>query len=126
MAKDAKGLVLMNTEDGIFTNELGSYEIEEGMQFVYKTFVADGLVKLFVTTDRDVSDDEFNEIFDEYETEELTEEGFEIEEIEDEYNPVWCITLKFSEDFDVMTDDLNYILAYHKGEIERIYEKIKS
>jgi hypothetical protein len=124
MAIDAKGLVLMNMENGILVSELGSYEILSGLEFVYKAYVSDNTVKLFVTTDRDVTDEQYNEVFDEYETDELEKEEFTVEEVDDEYNPVWCISLPYKEEYDEMNDDLNYILAYHKKEIERIFNKI--
>lgn len=126
MAIDAKGLVLMRSENGILSTELGSYEINEGLDLVYKAYVIEDLVKLFVTTENDVTDEEYNEIFDEYDSEKLIEEGFEIEEVEDEYNPVWCISLKYSEDHDDMEEDLNYVISYHIRELKRVLSEIKS
>lgn len=124
MAMDAKGLVLMNKENGILTNELGSYEINGGLELVYKAYVEENIVNLFLTTDRDVTDDQYNEVFDEYENEALTAEGFEVEEIEDEYNPVWCVTFKYKEEFDDVEEDLNYIITNHKKQIDTIFEKL--
>jgi hypothetical protein len=126
MGTEAKGLVLMNKENGILTHELGSYEILGGLELVYKAYVEEGLVKLFLTTSRDVTDEEYNEVFDKYEDEVLTMEGFELEEVEDEYNPVWCVTLKYLEDFGDMEEDLNFIITSHKDQIEKIFENIKS
>lgn len=126
MAMDAKGLVLMNKENGILTNELGSYEIKGGLELVYKAYVEENIVNLFLTTDRDVTDDQYNEVFDEYEDEALTTEGFEVEEIEDEYNPVWCITFEYKDEFDDVEEDLNYIITNHKKQIDTIFEKLNS
>lgn len=125
MGSDAKGLVLMKKENGILTQELGSYEIQGGLGLVYKAYVEGGLVKLFITTDRDVSDEEYNEVFDNYEEEAFTSEGFGFEEVEDEYNPVWCVTLEFKEDFQDMEEDLNFIITSHKDQIEKIFEIIE-
>jgi hypothetical protein len=126
MALEAKGLVLMNSINGVLSNELGSYEIIEGLELVYKAYVSEGYVKLYVTTARDVTDEEYNDVYDEYESEFLSEEGFEVEEIEDEYNPVWSITFPFKEDYDDMNEDLNYVISYHKKEMDRIFEERKS
>jgi hypothetical protein len=126
MAIDAKGLVLMNKEDGILTHELGSFEIKGGLELVYKAYVEKGLVKLFLTTDRDVTDEEYNDVFDAYEDEALENEGFSMEEVEDEYNPVWCITLDYKEEFEDMEEELNFIITYHKNQIEKIFEDLKS
>ena len=126
MALDAKGLVLMNSINGILSNELGSFEITLGLEFVYKAYVTDGFVKLFVTTDCDVTDDQYNDVYDEYESQVLVDEGFEVEEIEDEYNPVWSITFPYKENYDDMNEDLNYVISYHKKEMDRIFEEKKS
>lgn len=125
MGIDAKGLVLMKRENGILGKELGSYEIHEGLELVFKAYVEDNLVKLFVTTDRDVTDEEYNEVFDEYEQEELIEEGFEVEEVEEEFNPVWCITLEYKEDDGDMEEDLNFVLSLHRKQIAEVFEKLK-
>lgn len=126
MATEAKGLVLMKKENGILSHELGSYGITNGLELVFKAYVEDGFVKLFITTDRDVSDEEYNEVFDEYDDEPLTAKGFEFEEIEDEYNPVWCVTFEYIEEFDEMEENLNYILTHHNKQIEKIFDKIRS
>lgn len=122
---DAKGLVLMQKENGVLTNELGSYEIESGLELVYKAYVEVDKVKLFLTTDRDVEDDEYNEIYDNYSIDSLEEMGFEVEEIEDEYNPVWCIKFRFEEDHSIMEEALNEAINFHENELKRIYNEIK-
>lgn len=122
---DAKGLVLMQRENGILTDELGSYEVESGLEFVYKAYVELDTVKLFLTTDRDVEDEEYNEIYDNYNLEGLEEMGFEVEEIEDEYNPVWCIKFKFEEEHSTMEDSLNEAISFHANELKRIYSELK-
>lgn len=122
---DAKGLVLMKKEDGMLTDELGSYEIQEGLEFVFKAYVELTTVKLFLTTNRDVDDEEYTNIFSEYNIDELENMGFEVEEIDEEYNPVWCIKIKFEKDHSVMADILNEITAFHKDEMERVYNAIK-
>lgn len=122
---DAKGLVLMLRENGTLTDELGSYEIESGLELVYKAYVELDTVKLFLTTDRDVDDEEYNEIYDNYDIEGLEEKGFEVEEIEDEYNPVWCIKFRFEEDHSVVEEALNDAIAFHENELKRIYAEIK-
>lgn len=122
---DAKGLVLMQKENGVLTNELGSYEIESGLELVYKAYVEVDRVKLFLTTDRDVEDDEYNEIYDNYSIDSLEEMGFEVEEIEDEYNPVWCIKFRFEEDHSIVEEALNEAINFHENELKRIYNEIK-
>lgn len=122
---DAKGLVLMQRENGILTDELGSYEIESGLEFVYKAYVELDTVKLFLTTDRDVEDEEYNEIYDNYNIEGLEEMGFEVEEIEDEYNPVWCVKFRFEEEHTTVEGSLNDAISFHANEMKRIYSELK-
>lgn len=122
---DAKSLVLMEKENGILTKELGSYEIEAGLEYVYKAFVEEGKVNLFLTTPNDVNDEEFNEIFDRYDFEFYAQKGYEIEEVEDEYNPVWVVIFDFSEEHEEIIEMLNETISYHEGEIKRILDEIK-
>lgn len=122
---DAKGLVLMQNQNGMLTNELGSYEIESGLELVYKAYVELDTVKLFLTTDRDVNDDEYNEIYDNYNVEALEKMGFDVEEIDDEYNPVWCIKFRFEEDHSTVEEALNDAIGFHEEELKRIYNEIK-
>jgi hypothetical protein len=122
---EASALVLMKREDGILTSELGSYEIESGIELVYKAYVENNRVKLFLTTDRDVEDTEYNEIYDNYDEETLSSKGYKVEEVDDEYNPVWCISFKYEEDYKQMEDTLNEIIGHHEDELKRIYEEIQ-
>ena len=126
MGIDAKGLVLMNKENGILTHELGSFPIHDGMEFIFKAYVEDEKVKLYLTTDSDVSDEEYNEVFDEYETEELETKGFQVEEVEDEFNPVWCYLFDYKEEYSENEEAINFALDYHKNQIQTIFEKIRA
>lgn len=121
---EASSLVLMNRVDGILEKELGSYEIEEGLELVYKAFVENGKVYLFLTVDRDVNDEEYNEIFDNYNVDEISNMGFDVSEVEEEYNPVWQVNFEFKDDHDGMEEALNSIIAYHNEEIKRVFEEI--
>jgi hypothetical protein len=123
-AVEASSLVLMNRVDGILEKELGSYEIEEGLELVYKAFVENNKVCLFLTIDRDVNDEEYNEVFDNYNMDELSNMGFEVSEVE-EYNPVWEVNFEFNDDHDEVEEALNSILSYHNGEVKRIFGEIE-
>jgi hypothetical protein len=122
---EASALVLMKREEGILTSELGSYEIESGIELVYKAYVENDTVKLFLTTDRDVEDWEYNEVYDSYETDALNDKGYEVEEVDDEFNPVWCISFKYEDEHELMESALNEIIAFHDDELKRIYKEIK-
>lgn len=121
---EASSLVLMNKVEGILEKEFGSYEIEEGLELVYKAFVENNKVCLFLTVDRDVNDEEYNEIFDNYNLEELSNMGFEVSEVEEEYNPVWQVNFEFKDNHDEIEEALNSIISYHNNEVIRVYEEI--
>lgn len=120
---DAKGLVLMSKENGILVHELGSYEIEAGLELIFKAYVEGDCVNLFLTTDRDVNDEEYNQIFDDYDEEWFLENGYKIEEVENEYNPVWHVKFDFKGNHLEMQETLNLILQYHSNEMKRISEE---
>ncbi|EYE87991.1 hypothetical protein Q428_10465 [Fervidicella metallireducens AeB] len=122
---ESKGLVLMEKVEGILQNELGSYEIEDDNGLIFKAFVENNVVNLFLTTDRDVSDDEYNEFYDLYNIEALELEGYEVEEVEEEYNPVWCIKFDFDNDHLKTQERLTEVLEFHTNEIERINSILK-
>lgn len=121
---EASSLVLMNKVDGILEKELGSYEIEEGLELVYKAFVENGKVYLFLTVDRDVNDEQYNDIFDNYNVDEISNMGFDVSEVEEEYNPVWQVNFEFKDDHDEMEEVLNSIIAYHNEENKRVFAEI--
>lgn len=123
---DASGIVLMKKENGILTEELGSYDINEGLEFVFKAFVEDNLVNLYLSTDRDVTDEEFTDIFDLYDLDKLQVDGVEIEEIDDEYNPTWLYRFQFNDEVEVVLERLNNVISAHSDELNRIYEEIKN
>lgn len=125
MEIDAKALVLMERENGTLKEELGSYEIDEGLNLVYKAYVENNRVYVYLTTPDDVSDEEYTEIFDKYPVEKYSEMGYEVVEIDDEYNPVWCVTFEFTDDHDEMEAMLNQIIGFHFDTINKIYEEIR-
>lgn len=117
---DAASLVLYEKANGILDAEIGSYEIYSGLNYVYKAYVESGTVYVFLSTDADVSDEEYNIIYDEYDMKFFKDNGFEISEIEDEYNPVWLVKLPFYDEHEKMQEKMNDIIGHHETEIKRI------
>lgn len=117
---EASSLVLMERVNDILENELGSYEIENGIDLVYKAYVEDRIVHLFLTTDYDVDDDEYNEIFDNYNMDEIASMGYDVTEVDEEYNPMWRVSFEFQENHSLIQEALNKIIGYHLSEINRI------
>lgn len=117
---EAAGIVLMKRENGILTDELGSYGVEEGIDCVYRAYVENDFVNLYLTTPKDVTDEEYTKIFEGYSLDNFTKEGFEIEEVDDEYNPVWCVKFKFEDNNDNMRAAINSAIKIHLGNLKDI------
>lgn len=122
---EASSLVLMERVNGILENELGSYEIEKGIDLVYKAYVEDRTVHLFLTIDGDVDDDEYNDIFDNYNTDEIAAMGYDVTEVDEEYNPIWRVSFEFQENHSLIQEALNKIIGYHLSEINRVNNMLK-
>lgn len=121
---EASSLVLMEKENGILTNELGSYTIERGLDYVYSAYVENERIHLFITIDEDLSDEEYDEVFDSYNIDFLLDKGYEVEEVE-EYNPIWHIEFNYAEEYTPVANSLNEILSFHVDEAKRILGEIK-
>ncbi|MGL5821552.1 MAG: DUF6762 family protein [Sarcina sp.] len=95
-------LVLMerDNETGFLGKELGSFSVGEGAKFVKRLFVCDDEVNLIFDTDKDVEEWEFSAIFDLFDVAVFEENGFEVEEVDDEYNPTWKVIFKYDKNAD--------------------------
>ena len=83
-------------------------------------------VKLFI--DKDVSDWEFNAIFDHYDPETLLPLVESFSEIEDCYEPTWELTLAVKDNSEaeelLLGERLRRILELHEAELESVYAAI--
>ncbi len=75
-------------------------------------------VFLKLTCERDVSDWEYNAILDYYDTETVKPFVDTIEELEEEYNPVWLVSFPFLEQQQQMEQKLCSILQAHQKRIK--------
>ena len=96
---DFSSLVLMekDKETGFITKELGSFEVNEGALYVRKLFVIDNIVNLYFDTNKDVEEWEYSAIYDLFNKDIFIENGFEIDEDLDEYNPTFILKFKYSD-----------------------------
>ena len=79
---------------------------------------------LKLTCERDVLDWEYNAILDYYDTETVKPFVDTIEELEEEYNPVWLVSFPFIEQQQQMEQKLCLILQAHQKELNSVYEVI--
>lgn len=124
---DFSSIVIMekDKETGMLTKELGSYKVEDGAEYITKTFCQDNLVHIYFDTAKDVEDWEYSAIYDNFPEDSFEDNGFDIEFIDDEYNPTWLIKFEFVDDYLDMESKLAILCRLIKEGIEGTMEAIK-
>ncbi|MBM6837777.1 hypothetical protein H9X77_05880, partial [Clostridium saudiense] len=86
---DYSSLILMerDAETGFVTKELGSYQVSIEAEYVKGFYVKGDTVYLKFDTNKDVEEWEYSAIYDAFNYSLFEEEGFKIEDVDDEYNP---------------------------------------
>lgn len=120
-------LVLMerDKETNQFIKELGSYQVNDGAEYITKMYYDGEAVHLFFDTKKDVEDWEYTAIFDMFNDDVFTGKGYEIVSEDDEYNPTWHITFSYIEEISLMEEKLQELCTLIKEEIERTFEEIQ-
>ena len=120
-------LVLMDKdkETGFITKELGSFEVNDGAIYVKKLFVLDGIVNLYFDTNKDVEEWEYSAVYDLFNSERFTLEGFEIEEDEEEYNPTFILKIPYIEEYQKMKDMLDKAVLIIEEEMNNVFVAIE-
>ena len=121
--------MLKNKETGFLEKELGSLNINKNDEYIVNLFVLkedDGKkLHLRISTDRDVEDWEYGAIFDNYNYDSYGDNVIEIDEIDNDYNPVWEIVIDYDDNLSVVEERVAEILDIHSNELKRVYEEIK-
>ena len=122
-------IMLKNKETGFLEQELGSLNINKNDEYIVNLFVLkedDGKkLHLRISTDRDVEDWEYGAIFDNYNYDSYGDNVIEIDEIDNDYNPVWEIVIDYDDNLSVVEERVAEILDIHSNELKRVYEEIK-
>ena len=122
-------IMLKNKETGFLEKELGSLNINKNDEYIVNLFVLkedDGeKLHLRISTDRDVEDWEYGAIFDNYNYDSYGDNVIEIDEIDNDYNPVWEIVIDYDDNLSVVEERGAEILDIHSNELKRVYEEIK-
>ena len=99
-------IMLKNKETGFLEKELGSLNINKNDEYIVNLFVLkedDGKkLHLRISTDRDVEDWEYGAIFDNYNYDSYGDNVIEIDEIDNDYNPVWEIVIDYDDNLSVV------------------------
>ena len=120
-------LVLMekDKETKFLTNELGSYEVGDGAEYITKLYCEDNIVNIFFDTKSDVEEWEYTAIFDNFNEEVFTSKGYTIESIDEEYNPTWKVQFNFDVEYSVIHKKINALCELVETELERVFAVIK-
>ncbi len=124
---DFSSLVLMerDKENNYFVKELGSYEVGDGAKYINKFYCKADEVYIFFSTIKDVKEWEYTAIFDLFNIDAFIDKGYEIEEIDDEYNPTWLIKIKYNSEHNVMKEKLNDLCDLIEENMEKVLQDIE-
>ncbi|WWU63879.1 hypothetical protein QJR26_12705 [Clostridium baratii] len=124
---DFSSLVLMekDKETGFITKELGSFSVNEGALHVRKFFVDGDIVNLYFDTNKDVSEWEYSAIYDLFNAKAFEEEGFELSEDLDEYNPTFIVKFKYDDDHSKMQENVTKIVDLIEKEMIEVFKNIE-
>lgn len=124
---DYSSLILMerDNETGFVTKELGSFKVSEGAEHIKGFYVKGDTVYIKFDTNKDVEEWEYSAIYDVFNMELFENEGFEIEEVEDEYNPTFLINFEYKDDHDYINDKLSLAIELIEEAMEKAFKDIK-
>ena len=124
---DFSAIVLMekDKETKFFTKELGSYEVNDGAEYITKLFYDGEKVNLYFDTNKDVEDWEFSAIYDLFNEESFSDIVKSIESYDEEFNPTWIVTFDYDEDHNILNNRLNNICTKIKEEMEKTLNDIE-
>jgi len=124
---DFSSLVLMerDKETKFLANELGSYEVSEGGEYVTKFFYDGDKVNMYFDTAKDVEEWEYSAIYDLFNEETFVNADFLVEQVDDEYNPTWVLKFNFSEEHAVMQEIVNKACNLIEEELLSVFKAIE-
>lgn len=117
-------LMKKDTVTGFLIEEIGSYKINEHIEYIEKIFMADegdsSFIYLTLTTEEIEEDWKYYGILDLYNEDIFSGKISNFEESTDVYNPTWILKIPYSDNFVMIESLLNEILKIHTSELERI------
>jgi hypothetical protein len=124
---DFSSLVLVERDKDtkLIKKELGSYEVVDGAEYITNMFYDGEKVNVYFDTNKDVEEWEYSAIFDLFDLNKFEVKGYIIEEIENEYNPTWLTKFDYSDEYDVISNNLNELCGLIKKAIVGVFEDIK-
>lgn len=120
-------LVLMEREKdtNFFVREMGSYEVDDGANYITKMYYDGEVINLYFDTGKDVEEWEYTAIFDLFNEETFTSKGYIINTEDDEYNPTWAIKFPYDEEHSIVQEKLKELCITIEKEMLKVFEIIK-
>ena len=124
---DYSSLILMekDKETGFVVKEIGSYNVSEGAEYIKSFYVLDDKVYIKFDTNKDVEEWEYSAIYDVFNMELFENEGFEIEEVEDEYNPTYLVKFKYEDNREYISEKLALCIDLIEEAMEKAFSDIE-
>lgn len=124
---DYSSLILMekDKETGFVVKEIGSYNVSEGAEYIKSFYVLDDTVYIKFDTNKDVEEWEYSAIYDVFNAELFENEGFEIEEVDDEYNPTFLINFTYKDDHQYIEEKLSLAIELIEEAMEKAFNDIE-
>lgn len=117
-------VMLKNKDTGFLEKEVFSLDIQKNEEYIVNIFVMDDKLHIRLSTGRDVEDWEYAAIYDYYDTDCYAGIA-DVEEVDDDYNPVWQLSVAYNDDINITQDIVNNILDIHTKELSDVFETIK-
>lgn len=112
-------------ETGFVVKEIGSYNVSEGAEYIKSFYVLDDKVYIKFDTNKDVEEWEYSAIYDVFNMNLFEEEGFEIEEVEDEYNPTYLVKFKYEDNREYISEKLALCIDLIEEAMEKAFSDIE-
>ena len=124
---DYSSLILMekDKETGFVVKGIGSYNASEGAEYIKSFYVLDDKVYIKFDTNKDVEEWEYSAIYDVFNMNLFEEEGFEIEEVEDEYNPTYLVKFKYEDNREYISEKLALCIDLIEEAMEKAFSDIE-
>ena len=124
---DYSSLILMekDKETGFVVKEVGSYNVSEGAEYIKSFYVLDDKVYIKFDTNKDVEEWEYSAIYDVFNMNSFEQEGFEIEEVEDEYNPTYLVKFKYEDNREYISEKLSLCIELIEEAMEKAFSDIE-
>ena len=124
---DFSAVVLMEREKetNFLVKELGSYEVNDGAEYITKLFYDGEKVNLYFDTNKEVEDWEFTAIYDLFDEERFKGIVSSIEPYDEEFNPTWILTFDYDPEHSVFEERLNHICEVVAETMEKVLKDIE-